>query len=98
MAQMLKNHLNETNELLFLPLQLWTTTPISKRKESLMGIPQIKTDTWREQYQVLDSDDIQVVRQRRKEIYTGDYEEAEETRCSRKRGISIIPLQDMDRP
>ena len=27
-----------------------------------MGIPQIKTDTWREQYQVLDSDDIQIVR------------------------------------
>ena len=35
-----------------------------------MGIPQIETDTWREQYQVLDSDDIQVVRtEEEKDIY-----------------------------
>ena len=70
MTQMLKNHLNEVNELLFLPLQLWKTTPIRKWKESLMGIPQIETDTWREQYQVLDSDDIQAVRtEEEKDIY-----------------------------
>ena len=88
---MLKNHLNESNELPFLPLQLWAITHISKQEESLMGVPQIKTDTWREQYQVLDSDDIQVIRTEEEEyIYTSDDEEVGETRCSWKRGISII--------
>ena len=87
---MLKNHLNESNELPFLPLQLWATTHISKQEESLMSIPQINTDIWREQYQVLDSDDIQVIKMEEEEdMYTID-EEVEEMIHSQKWGISII--------
>jgi hypothetical protein len=58
-----------------------------------MGIPQIKTDTWREQYQVLDSDGVQVTKteevESEEDMYTSD-EEVEETIHSRKQGISII--------
>lgn len=58
-----------------------------------MGIPQAKTAVWREHYQVLDSDDIEVIIAEDVEEEEGDNyasdEEVEETSRSRKRGISI---------
>lgn len=95
---MMVNHLSGDDELPYLPLQLWATTHISTREEMLMGIPQEMTERWRADNQVLDSDDIQIIRD--EEIDADEesveeepdfiYEEEEEARLSisRKRGIS----------
>jgi len=56
----MENHLSKSHELPFLQLGLWEMTHISKEEEGLMGIPQIQMDTWREHYQVLDSEDVRV--------------------------------------
>ncbi|KAF8955905.1 hypothetical protein BDZ97DRAFT_1764338 [Flammula alnicola] len=62
-----------------------------------MGIPQEKTEQWREFYQVLDSDDIQAIQQAIDEDEDNGFdgggeeevEEANNPRCSCKRAISM---------
>ena len=64
-----------------------------------MGIPQIKTDTWREQYQVLDSGDIQVVRTEEEKYILVMMKKQRRQDAHRNRGYRLYqPLQDMDRP
>ena len=61
MTHMMQNHLSESNELPFIPLQLLVTTHITKGEEISMKIPLVKTEEWRDDNQVLDSDQIEII-------------------------------------
>jgi hypothetical protein len=61
MMHVVEKHLTSLDDLPSLPLELWATTHISKAEEKRMGISDPKTTQWRDQYQVLDSDDIALI-------------------------------------
>jgi len=102
MTHMIQRHLSESNELPFIPLQLLVTTHITQGEEVSMGIPNIKTQSWRDENQVLDSDQIRIIEEEDVEDEEDDTSEDEmedqtiqepyeETvgRRSRKRGMSM---------
>ena len=92
--------LNNSGELPFPPLKLWSMTHISKWEEVRLEMPVDKTDSWRNYNQVLDNDNVNFINQGTSiagEEKGGlsnpddeaDEENADETWTGRKRGTGI---------
>lgn len=95
MVHMADRHLNEKNELPWIPLEMWATTHISKGEEFKLGIPQERTQLWRERNKIPDTDEVDVVLAEMADAGDSDNDDDSEDQTirARKRAVSIALSQ-----